>query len=151
MNETIMIPNDDGRDRRTLRSQKWRTPWCYVTANTRRAPPPLLSTQVERSGSPLPYLPSCDPCPYQARTRKMDITPVAKSTSSMKHGKHDKNGTGDDESEYSPTAALCTALSASATLQCTMVWYRKDLGQLAWPSMPQRHPTHTPSNSSTET
>ena len=31
-----MIPNDDGRDRRTLRSQKWSTARCNVTTQERR-------------------------------------------------------------------------------------------------------------------
>ena len=31
-----MIPNDDGRDRRTLRSQKWSTARCDVTTQERR-------------------------------------------------------------------------------------------------------------------
>ena len=31
-----MIPNDDGRDRRTIRSQKWRTQRCYLTQQEQR-------------------------------------------------------------------------------------------------------------------
>ena len=62
----------------------------------------------------------------------MDITSVATSTSSVEPNKHEKNGTGDDESgdpaQQQHSVQPCQLQQLYRL--CTMVWYRTDLGQL---------------------
>ena len=103
-----MIPNDPiGLDRRTLCSQKWTEDAAVLRtkpgiANTRRAPPRLLPTKLERCGSSPLDLPPCDPC-ISSTDKKNGYHDHGCGyadeffTSSMEHHEHNTNCTGDGD------------------------------------------------------
>ena len=126
-----MIPNDDGRDCRTLRSQKWMTQRCCVTLQEMRIREErrVLFSQrkwKEAEAHLLFSLPVTLDRVKHGQT--MDSTSMATSKTSMEYNEHKNNGK--VLSYISKFVYASAALSASATLQCTMEWYRKDLEQL---------------------